>query len=299
MILYIGGNMKLTNKHNLPQSIVNALHRPSYSKEGAHLSVTQLINAPKIVALRARFEDEIETDASDQIWSLFGNAIHQVLEHGKDASHVVEQRLHAEIDGWHISGAIDLQIINPDGTVSIRDYKTTSAWSVMSEKLEWEHQLNVYAWLVNRVHGVEVRDLGIVAIIRDWNRRDAAAKESYPQAPIKELPIKLWDKDRIESYISDRISRHSAMEFAIESNDDLPECSPDEMWERQTVFAVKKKGGVRAKAIYQDESEAKKVIESLGKDFELEVRPGERVRCKNFCQVNQFCKQWRDHGSVE
>ena len=43
--------MKYTNKFNIPQTFVNVLHRPTYSKGRANLSVTQLINSPKIVNL--------------------------------------------------------------------------------------------------------------------------------------------------------------------------------------------------------------------------------------------------------
>ena len=81
-----------------------------------------------------KFEDEIEQDVADMVWSIFGSAVHKVLEHGQDENHIVEERLHAEVDGWKISGAIDLQIVHPDG-IDIRDYKTVSAWSVMNEKI--------------------------------------------------------------------------------------------------------------------------------------------------------------------
>ena len=171
--------MKLTNKHNLPQTFVNVLKRPTYSKGRANLSVTQLINSPKIVSLTQRFQDDLEEDVSDLVWSLFGSAVHAVLEHGKDPHHVVEERIHASLDGWNISGAVDLQIMNEDGTISIRDYKTTSAWAVMNDKIEWEQQLNIYAWLVEFVKKKPISDLGIVAIIRDWSRRDAANREGY------------------------------------------------------------------------------------------------------------------------
>ena len=39
--------MKLTNKYGLPQTLVNVLERPTYSKGKANLSVTQLLNSPK------------------------------------------------------------------------------------------------------------------------------------------------------------------------------------------------------------------------------------------------------------
>jgi hypothetical protein len=66
------------------------------------------------------------------------------------------------------------------------------------------------------------------------------------------------------------------------------------MWERPTVFAVRKKGNVRAKSLHETEAEANAAAEKLGKDYEVEVRPGERVRCAGFCPVSAYCQQWRD-----
>lgn len=284
--------MKLTNKHGLPESIVNALRRPEYTKGKAHLSVTQLINSPKVVALSKKFQDELEQDVSEMVWSLFGSAIHKVLEHGKDQNHIVEQRLHSEVDGYRVSGAIDLQIVSDAGR-AIRDYKTCSVWSVMNSKIEWEQQLNCYAWLVEKVTGASVTDLGIVAIIRDWNRRDAAKNEAYPPAPIKELPIPLWPMEQREQYIQSRVHAHAEAEFAIESEGDVPACTPEEMWEKPTTYALKKKGGVRALKVYLSQEEANQALDP--KTQEIEVRPGSRTRCESFCPVNHRCQQWRDY----
>ena len=286
--------MKLTNKHNIPQTFVNILERPTYNRGAAHLSATQLINSPKVVALSKKFENELEQDVSDMVWSIFGTAIHGVLEHGRDENHIVEERLHAELDGWRISGAIDLQIVH-ENFISIRDYKTTSAWAVMNEKSDWEQQLNIYAWLVEKVKGDEVDSVGIVAIIRDWSRRDAETREGYPPAPIKELPITLWPFEQREKFVSDRIAAHSACEFALEAEEDLPDCTSDEMWEKPAVWAIKKTGNIRAKALYDNEVLANQELEKLGKGFEIEYRPGERTRCEKFCPVSGYCQQYRDY----
>jgi len=286
--------MKLTNKHGIPETFMNVLKRPTYSKGAAHLSATQLLNSPKIVALSKKFDEELEQDVSDMVWSIFGTAIHNVLEHGKDDNHIVEQRLHAEIDGWTISGAIDLQIRKGD-TISISDYKTTSAWAVMNEKKDWENQLNIYAWLAEKVKKETVESVSIVAIIRDWSRRDAATKEGYPPAPVKEIPIKLWTFEERQQFILDRIAAHSACEFAMETEGDLPDCTPEEMWEKPAVWAIRKVGGVRAKSLHGTEEEAIGMLEELGKGYEMEHRPGERTRCENFCQVNTYCQQYRDY----
>lgn len=286
--------MKITNKFNIPQTFMNVLDRPQYSKGKAHLSVTQLLNSPKIVALTKKFEDEIETDASDMVWSIFGSAVHNVLEHGKDDNHIVEQRIHKEYDGWHISGAIDLQVVNDKG-ISVKDYKTTTVWAVMNEKIEWEVQLNMYAGLVEDVKKVPVTDVGIVAIIRDWNRRESTTREGYPEAPIKELPIRLWSKEERDAFISNRVALHSACEFAIETDGELPDCTPEEMWEKPTVWAVRKIGNKRAHSLYETEQLATEAIKELGDKYEMEIRNGERTRCANFCPVNTWCTQYKTY----
>jgi hypothetical protein len=288
--------MKLTNRYNLPQTFVNILNRPTYTKGKAHLSATEIINSPRIVQLRKMHWDNLEEDVSDKVWAIFGTAIHAVLELGKDDHHIIEQRLHANVDGWDISGAIDLQRVEEDGII-VADYKTTGAWAVMNEKSDWEQQLNIYAWLVEKVKKVPVKKVEIIAIIRDWNRRDAQTREGYPEAPIKVIDVPLWSFEKRESFIKERIHLHSNAHFAAETSETLPECSPSEMWEKPTMWAVRKVGNKRATTVCLTQDQADAKIEELGKGYEIEVRPGERTRCANFCQVRDFCGQWKDYNS--
>ena len=70
--------MKLTNKFNLPQTFVNVIQRPTYSKGKAHISATEIINSPRIVQLKKKHWEDIEQDASEMVWSLFGSAVHNI-----------------------------------------------------------------------------------------------------------------------------------------------------------------------------------------------------------------------------
>jgi RecB family exonuclease len=288
--------MKIINRHNLPETIVNVLSRPTYTKGGANLSATEILNSPRIVQLKRLHDAELEQDVSDMVWAIFGTAIHAVLEHGKNDNHIVEERLHAVVDGWSISGAIDLQVVEDDGII-VSDYKTTSAWAVMNEKIEWEQQLNIYAWLVETVKQKPVKGLNIVAIIRDWSRKDM--RENYPVAPLQEININLWSYEERTRFLSERIAQHAAALFAVETNDDLPECTPEQMWEKPKMWAVKKVGGVRAKNVCYTEEEANEKLELAGKNHFIEVRPGERTRCANYCSVKDFCGQWKQYNSGE
>ena len=283
--------MKLTNKFNLPETIINVIKRPTYSKGKAHISVTELMTAPQIVLLKRKHWDEIEQDASEMVWQIFGSAIHGVLEHGKSENHVIEQRIHAKVDGWDISGAIDLQENTPEGII-ISDYKTTGAWAVMNEKDEWHQQLNVYAWLVDNVKNEKVIKLQIIAIIRDWSAKEAQNKEGYPQSPIVTIDIPLWTMDERLAYIKRRIKMHSDAQFNLDMGDPIPECGEKDMWEKPTTWALIKEGGVRAKRVYDNEAEAKT---ALIKGYIIEHRLGERTRCKSYCQVSQFCNQYQTY----
>jgi hypothetical protein len=284
--------MKITNKHNLPQTFVNVLERPSYDKGVAHLSATELLGSPQISVLKKRHYEELEEDAMDMVWSMFGTAIHNILEKGADEHHIVEERIHAELDGWNISGAIDLQHVLEDG-IEVNDYKTVGVYGVMHEKKEWEEQLNIYAWLVEKIKKQPVVGLKIVAIIRDWSRRDAENRANYPRTPVATIDINLWPMEQREEFIRNRIHSHSEALFAAETGATLPPCTAEEMWEKETVYALKKNGAVRAKSLHATIEEAEAALEEAGKGFSIETRPGERTRCKYYCPVSNYCQQYK------
>ena len=54
--------MKITNKHNLPELVVNALTFDTYSRGESDISITQLIDSPRISLLERQHSDEIEQD---------------------------------------------------------------------------------------------------------------------------------------------------------------------------------------------------------------------------------------------
>ena len=288
--------MKLTNKFDLPQTFINVIKRPTYTKGDSHISVTELLNSPQIVSLKHKHWDDLEQDASEMVWQLFGSAVHKVLEHGKDSHHVIEERLYTKLDGWTLSGQMDLQEVEPDGII-ISDYKVTGAWAVMNEKQDWHNQLNVYAWLIERCKNVPVKAAKIVAIVRDWTAREAQTKDGYPQSPVAVIDIPLWPSEAREAYVKSRLSKHNDAYFALQLDDDMPECSSDEMWERPTTYALIKTGNVRAKSVHPTLEEANAAFTSLkdSKGYTVEVREGERVRCKSYCQVANFCKQYKTY----
>jgi hypothetical protein len=288
--------MKITNKFNVPETLVALATRDYYSKGKSDYSVTEIISPPRIQRLRRTHFEEIEQDVSDMLWMLLGTALHVVAERSEVSGHTNEERLSAGINGIILSGAIDLQKDEADG-VTITDYKFTSAWALMNDKPEWEQQQNIYKYLVERVKKKPVKGLKICALIRDWSRRDAQNKPDYPQAPIQVIDIPMWTFDRTEAFIKERVEMHRDSKVSADWGDELPLCSEEERWVKQTTYAVKKDGRKTAIRVFDTQDEADALLKEMpekDKGF-IEIRKGEAVRCTgNFCGVSQWCNQYQN-----
>lgn len=278
--------MKITNKYGLPGPVYNFIATDKYSRGEADISVTELINPPRIRALKAKHADQLTVDASDRFWAALGTAVHEIMGTGVSEGQVSEERLFAEVDGMVVSGGIDLQEIEADGVI-ISDYKVTSCYAVTADKPEWEAQLNAYAFLVRHAKGLPVKRLQIVAMLRDWSGAARARKgDGYPTAPVVVLPQVLWDPDTQDRWVFDRVRAHRG--------GTADPCTPAEMWQRPDIYSVKKIGSRRASATVNSREAAEAYIASASvrglEGFEIEFRPGARVRCEgNYCGVAEFC----------
>lgn len=285
--------MKITNAKGYPEALVRAVLADPYSrgvdpKDGqpAKYSATDLISPVQQVILKRRHADEIEVDVESRIWALFGQAVHHVLERAGDENH--EVRLYADYDGVKVSGQMDFM-----GDGHIRDWKVTSAWTlVFKDRLpEWEKQLNIYAALA-RANGKTVESLAVIAILRDWSKTEAARNQDYPQAPVVEIPLRLWDQVDAHNFVRLSIGRLEVA--ALQPDPDLPRCLPDEMWEKPTKYAVMKPGQKSAVRVFDEKALADQMIHDNPK-YELVTRPGERARCAGYCEAAAFCSQWKRH----
>ena len=284
----------ITNKHNLPQTLVNLAESRDYSRGNSHRSITQLIDAPQISVLRMINENRITEDVVDTFWANLGSALHHITEKGADDKHLVEERLFVDVEDWTISGAIDVQRLEDDNSITIMDYKFTSVWAVKNPKLDWERQLNCYAYLVEANKKVKIKELQIICFLRDWNRNNAKRDINYPQQQIVVVPIKLWDFEERSKYVADRVRTHQEALQDYMNGKDMAECTFEEMWKREDTYAVKKKKNKRALKVFENESEAKEFAKEKGEEYEIEFRKGVSVRCEdNYCKVNEWCPQYQ------
>jgi len=284
--------MKITNRHNLPDTFLSFARKDNYSKGKSDISVTTLIDAPRVNILRQQERDKIEVDAVDMIWPLLGTAVHHMLETSDPKGNVtMEERLFVDINGWTVSGQIDHQE-EIGGMIHISDYKVTSVWSVIYGKEDWVRQLNCYAQLVRMAKGRDVRSVRIIAVLRDWQRREAQFKPEYPQAPVVSVDIPLWSEAEAMAYMQDRVMLHQEAQLAWDTQEAVVECSDEERWTKPDTWAVVKKGAKRATKVFDSNKDAINHALSLGVQYSVQERKGGRTRCENYCSVADFCTQW-------
>lgn len=277
--------MNWSNVYGLPAPLVSAIKNDPYESVG-DISVTSLIKSPRMRTLEKRHDKEVTEDVSDRLWALLGQSVHAILDRADTSNHLAEERMVTTLHGWIISGKPDL--LTPE--MILQDFKVTSVYSFMlGDKADWESQLNLYAWLY-RKYGFEAKRAQIVAILRDWTKTRAEREPDYPQAGfvVKEIP--LWSPEEQEAFAGGRVRAHQVAEKL--SDDDLPECTPEERWQRSDSWAVKKPANKKAYRVFDNEAAARKLAsETPGMD--VEFRPGASVRCQSYCKVSFACSQFK------
>lgn len=272
--------MNITNKFGLPEPLVRAVTWSDRDREGCDYTITELLRPARQVALEHQHKDEITEDASERLWALLGSAGHTVLQRSAHRG-IVEERAIVEVDGFKVGGKLDFGITE----TTLWDYKFTSVYAAKEgPKPEWEQQLNCYRFLA-REYGVYFDKLVIVAIFRDWSKQKASREPDYPQSQVKVMEVSFWPIDDVVSFISQRIAAHEAAKTT------LPECTPEETWEKPEVWAVIKPRGKRAIKLHSTLESAQK--HALPNNLDVEYRPGERPRCESYCRVAEFCEQWK------
>ena len=289
--------MQLSNRLNLPEPVVKALSNDTYSSGTANSSVTALIDSPQVKVLTRKHKHEIVGDVSDRLWSVLGTAVHNMFEDHAAGDYLSEERLFAEVLGWKISGAIDIQKTEADGSITIMDYKCTSVWSIIFGKDSWAKQLNFYAWLVHKCKGVPVNKLQIVAVLRDWKQSEAKFKPDYPKSGIVIVDVPLWSTSQQEDFVTQRVELHQQAEKDYIFERPIAPCTEDERWARKSKYAVMKKGRKKAVKLHDNEEEATSHCEVLGAGHTVEFRKGESIRCAQYCEVSAFCSQWKKENT--
>lgn len=286
-------------------------YRKSYTSMGSDYSVTSLIRSPRQVHLQKRhakfFDGQPITseEIESKLQSFMGEGLHRQFEfflrlfinRNQGSGYTLESRIWDRICDRKISGKFDC-LLNG----ALYDFKSTSVWKhIMGDHTEWEQQLNLYNYLLHTCKQ-EVKIMFIIAWFTDYDKKKIW-DEGYPDCRVQQYHIdKIWPRSQQEEYLHHRIELMKANEDR--PDDELDPCTPEEMWEKPTVYAVLRPGAaraVRAKGMDTEEIAKNYIANSKAKDkdtFTIECRPGDRTKCANWCKYNRFCNQYQEYKAA-
>lgn len=279
--------MRITNKMELPDALVKAVSRERHNKE-RHYSATTLLKGVAETVLMARHWDEIEVDASESIWQVFGSAVHYIFEKQTDGA-FKEEAFEVKVSNSVVTGRVDCYDLENELLI---DWKTASVWKVQFKDFsDWYRQGLIYAWLMKQ-NGLTVKRCQFIALLKDHSKSKAKYDETYPQEPVYVYQFDVTDKalEEIEKFIFEKIDALEKAEAVEDKN--LEPCSAEERWATEPKYAVMKKGRKTALKLCATEEEAEQYRAEKGGDF-IQFRPGEDKKCDNYCTVCPFCRYYQ------
>lgn len=280
--------MKVTNKMNLPAAFVNAVSTTRHNAAGC-FSATTLNKGAKEIILSDRHFEEIEVDAADSVWAVWGTAVHALLESQPD-NNFHEEYFKIPVSESFVTGQVDSYDME-NGIIN--DWKTASVWKVQfNDFKDWRQQGLTYAWLLQQ-SGLEVKKCRFVALLKDHSKTKAKTDSNYPQSPvfIYEFDVTAADMEETAARI---LAKVQEIESAYKLDDDAIEpCSAEERWADGEKWAVMKNGRKSAVKLFDNQQDADAMAGELGNSHYVEHRPAISRKCGEYCSCKDFCNFYK------
>ncbi len=310
-----------TNNTGISLSVAVFLAVDHYDKQAAGLSVTTLMKPIRQVVLGKRVSaNDALTDVDALIASRLGTAIHDGIEkawvshHAKalaslgypaaviervlvnptkeqlaatpDAIPVyLEVRSRKEVGGIVVSGKFDFVA---EGRLS--DFKTTSTYSITSGNKDADYILqgSLYRWLNPDI--VTDDTMTIEFIFTDWSKLRAMQDPTYPQKKVMSKTYRLMSLAETQAWAEARVKQLLACMQLPEEQ--LPECTPDELWRSEPVFKYYKNPAKRTRSTknFDTQVAANTQLVADGSVGIVVAVPG-LVKACGYCPAFTECKQ--------
>jgi len=299
--------MKMLNKTELPQFIVdvaNELYNSHRTQEKFEFSITELLKGTKELLLLRRHSNEIEVDAQDSVSLWTGTAVHAMVQKYAESQGLIcekEVSTTYQINNRYItvSGRFDFYDTKTKTLYDLKDCKVAGFQKAQrGEDTKWLKQLLSYAREL-REEGYEVERIVIIAIITDHSKVKANTDSTYPQGAISLIT---WDLDEQLKEIQEQYHQETKkkleeiMDYFDAPDDAIPPCTPEERFE-DPKYAVMKKGRKTAIKLFDSEDEAT-LLAQQDKDYYVEFRKGNPIKCKLYCSACKFCNFYKENCEV-
>lgn len=280
--------MRVTNRLGLPAAFVNAVSVRRHNAPGCY-SATTLNKGAKEIVLTDRHFDELEADAADSVWAVWGTAVHALLESQKD-DNFHEEKFKVPVLNSYVTGQVDSYDMERG---IINDWKTASVWKVqLGDFADWRLQGLAYAWLLTK-SGLAVNKCRFVALLKDHSKTKAKNDREYPQSPVYvyEFDVTPDDLAATERRITAKVAEiEAAYKLA---DDEIAECSAAERWADGEKWAVMKNGRKSAVKLFDSEADADAFAGEMGNSHYVEHRPAVSRKCADYCQCKDFCNFYK------
>lgn len=316
-----------TNYSNiqLPLAVWLASDTYDYDERPNSVSATGLMKPIKSIVLSAQLASEVTTshDLIDLIPARMGTALHEAIEASwkspdlsaaliklgypkkiveririnpprdnidEDMINIwMEQRTEKELDGFIVTGMFDLVF-----EFGVEDYKSTGTYNWISGSNDEKYRIqgSIYRWLNPDI--IRSDWMKINFIFTDWSALKARADKNYPQKRVETKKYQLMSIADTEQYLKGRLSELKRY-WGLKENQ-LPQCTPEELWQRPTTWAYYKnpKSTTRATKVFTEEDGGFAAAEQRriddGSVGIVVTRPGEVKFCR-YCNARPICKQ--------
>lgn len=283
----------ITNVTGLPRPIHAALANDTRDTTGSVFSVTELLNAPRVLYLERKHAKALSMDVADAKDIMLGQAVDEYIRRHTEPPWEAGERMFVEIevDGemYIISGEYDL-FDHETGTLV--DIKVTSEFESHSPKEEKRLQLLCYKYLME-VHGIQVNAIANALFLKNWTKRQAVFKRSGEYASHSvvmhewhDIPDTMW----VENFIKDRIRAHR------DATDETL-CSDSDRWIDNRYVVIKFGADRAVKNGNFDSMEAAEAFRGTlenPEEYDIQFRAGEPTRCMMYCLLADkgLCDQW-------
>lgn len=280
--------MKVTNRLHLPAAFVQAVSVERHNKAGCY-SATTLNKGTKEIILQERHWEEFTVDAADNVWAVFGTAVHAILEKYNDGN-FHEEKFDIAVGNSRVTGVVDSYDMERG---IIADWKTASVYKVMKgDFIDWHKQGMTYAWLLKQ-NGFDVRRCRFIALLKDHSKSKAKTDATYPQSPVFVYEFEVTPEeltatgDRIKAKVQD-------IEAAEQTaDDDIDPCTAEERWADGDKYAVMKNGRKTAVRVFDTQADADACAGEMGNSHYVEYRSAVSRKCGDYCLCKDFCNFYR------
>lgn len=312
---------KVTNREQIPLSVALFLAVDHYDYIPNTISATSLIRPLRQYILSRRVPPGSDIpDVEDFISARMGTAIHDAIEKAwsseetriqamKDLGYsqkiidrivfnpkpedlkpdsipvYMEIRSFKEVMGFRVSGKFDFV-----GNGALEDFKSTSVYTWIKNRKDDDYILqgSIYRWLNPEIITNDV--FTIQFVFTDWQKSMSRVDANYPPRKMMPRKFKLMSIEDTQQYVENRLKQ--VMEYMNAPDDEIPECTDDELWRSEPVWKYYANPANKARATknFTNEGEAIAFWQNKGGKGEIVEVRGQVGACK-YCPAFTVCKQ--------